>query len=65
LRNILPCSFKEVEDGLKIRFRVRRADLVLQFCKGIKEVAVKKGTTIRRVVGSDDFVWLHGDPSGT
>src|SRR5258707_2672659 len=62
--NMPPCSFKEVEDRLKIWFRVRRADLILQFCKGIKEVPIKKGTTIRRVLGSNDFVWLHDNTSG-
>src|SRR5260370_25756584 len=64
LRDMLPCSFKEVDDRLKIRFRVRIADLILQFCKGIKEVTIEKGTTIRRVLSSDDFVWLHDDTSG-
>ena len=64
LGGILSCSLQEVENHLKIGFTVRRADSVLQFCKHVKEVTGEKGTTIRRVFGSDDFVGLHDDTSG-
>lgn len=59
-----PGSLQVVEDRLKIRFTVRRADFVLQLRKNVKE-EFKKGTTIRRVFRSDDFGGLHDDTSGT
>ena len=60
---MLPCRLQEVENRLKIGFTVRRADFVLQFHKHIKEETIEKGTTIRRVFGSNDFVGLHDDMS--
>ncbi len=61
---MIPCSFKVIEDGLKIGLRFCRADFILQLYKNRKEVTVQKGTTIRRVLGSDDFVWLQDNTSG-
>ena len=59
-----PCSFQLVEDRLEIGLRFRRADFILQLCEDIKEVTGKKRATIRRVLGSDDFVWLQDNTSG-
>jgi hypothetical protein len=63
LGSMPPRSLQVVEGCLKIRFTVRRADFVLQLCKNVKEETFKKGTTICRVFGSDDFAGLHDDAS--
>ena len=58
-----PCSLQIVQGGLKIRFTVCRAYFVLQLCKNIKEATSRKGTTIRRILGSNDLVGLDGNVS--